>query len=92
MGWGDPDTLLIAMAEGAARRQNIAPGTLEWMKAFRAAYNPEAADGNEYLKALDEQIQAVVDGGPVPGSDIFVLGISHANREDACRIFGGKSF
>jgi lysophospholipase L1-like esterase len=58
MSWGaDPDTLSMAIAEGAAERTGHPEGSLEYLKAYRAAYDPvDDAEGNPYLAALDKEI------------------------------------
>ncbi|NTF17988.1 hypothetical protein G6L37_06195 [Agrobacterium rubi] len=61
MGWGcDPDTLSMAMAEGAAERTGHPQDSLEYKIAYREAYQPvDETEGNEYLAALDKEIDAM---------------------------------
>lgn len=58
MSWGDdPDTLSMALAEGAAERTGHPEGSLEYLIAYRAAYDPVGdIEGNEYLVELDREI------------------------------------
>jgi hypothetical protein len=86
MGWyGDPDTGSIMTAQVVVRRLGVKPDTLEWMVAFRKAYQPVGdVEGNTYLQALDEQI-AAAQVGNVANSDDFILGISQSEREEAQR-------
>ena len=58
MSWGaDPDTLSMAIAEGVAERTGHPEGSLEYMIAYRAAYDPVGEiEGNEYIAALDKEI------------------------------------
>lgn len=92
MSWcADPDTLSIAAAQGAVKRLGIELDTVEWMIAYRAAYDPvDGLEDNEYLQSLDEQIEIAQNGGDGPSSDSFVLGISVSQRENARRVFGTK--
>lgn len=58
MSWGvDPDTLSMAFAEGVAERTGHPEGSLEYLIAYRAAYDPVGdIEGNDYLAALDKEI------------------------------------
>ena len=71
MSWGnDPDTLLMAIAEGAAKRTGHPEGSLEYKRAYRAAYNPvDDSEGNEYLASLDREIEEL-ENGVLKGSDL----------------------
>ena len=64
MSWGaDPDTLSMAIAEGVAERTGHPEGSLEYMLAYRAAYEPvDDSEGNPYLASLDRQIEALEKG------------------------------
>ena len=69
MGWGThPDTLTIARAQGIAKRQGFQEGTLEYQKAYRAAYEEAAGAESrglaEHLKRLDDVIDRWEGGSP----------------------------
>lgn len=61
MSWGcDPDTLSMAIAQGAAERTGHPEGSLEYLVAYRDAYEPVGEiEGNEYLEALDKEIEVL---------------------------------
>lgn len=61
MSWGaDPDTLSMAIAEGAAEQTGHPEGSLEYLRAYRAAYEPvDDCEGNPYLASIDKEIEAL---------------------------------
>ncbi len=82
MGWYcHPDTMAIAAAQHAARKQlgtSCDMNSLDYKKAYRAAYAAEAAGSGfdagltEYLKELDDEIGFFERGGTLAGYADFL--------------------
>lgn len=81
MGWGcHPDTLSMASAHHQAKDVAGEAGTLEYLRAYRDAYQEEVSrnplrGGSEYIARIDAVIQHWSVGGQPDFCEVLIPGM-----------------